>query len=157
MAIWLHPLLLPITCVSNVQMDHASPFQTFTFQKISNDIRNSSIQWVLTLGIAFWKFESPSGFQLPKWKFTWECGGSILTLSHTLNLLRAWNVTLGLHSWPATFVSPYLGRKPKARVATSNTTRMCFCRAFWWCEKNVVFTLILSLLNQLFIGKTCLV
>jgi hypothetical protein len=28
------------------------------------------------------------------------------------------NVTLGLHSWPATFVNPYLGHKPKARVTT---------------------------------------
>ncbi len=23
-----------------------------------------------------WKFGSPSGFQLPKWELTWECGGS---------------------------------------------------------------------------------
>ncbi len=37
-------LRLAITCVSNTPMDHASPFHTFTFQKLFNDIRNFSIQ-----------------------------------------------------------------------------------------------------------------
>ncbi len=49
----------------------------------------------------FLKFESPSRHQLAKWESTWECGGSILTFSHTFTLLGAWNVTFGLHSWPA--------------------------------------------------------
>jgi hypothetical protein len=44
-------LLLAITYVSSVQMGHASPFWTFTFQELFNDIRNSLIQWVLTLAI----------------------------------------------------------------------------------------------------------
>ncbi len=101
LTIWLTILLLAITCVSDVQMGHASPFEIFTFQKLSNDVRNSSIQWVLTPTIALWRFESPLKFQLPTWEFIWECGGSILTLSYTLNLPGAWNVTPELHSWPA--------------------------------------------------------
>ncbi len=42
----------------------------------SNDIRNSLIHWGLTPTIAFWKFGSPSGLQLLKWKLPWECEGS---------------------------------------------------------------------------------
>jgi hypothetical protein len=52
-------------CVLSVQIGHASPFQTFKFQNLFNDIRNVSIQWVLTLEIAFWRFRSPFGLQLP--------------------------------------------------------------------------------------------
>ncbi len=66
--IQLPALLLTITCVSDVQIGHASPFQTFTFQELSNDIRNSSIRWVLTPAIVFRKFESPLGLQLLKWE-----------------------------------------------------------------------------------------
>jgi hypothetical protein len=36
--------LLTITCVSNVQMGHANPFQKSTFQELSNDINNTLIQ-----------------------------------------------------------------------------------------------------------------
>jgi len=54
------------------------------FQYIFNDIKKFSIQWVLTFKIAPWKFESPSGFQFPKWELTWECEGSFLhTLLHS--------------------------------------------------------------------------
>ncbi len=41
---WLGALLLAITCVLNVQMGHAIPFQTSTFQELTNDMRNSSTQ-----------------------------------------------------------------------------------------------------------------
>ncbi len=50
------------------------------FQELSNDIRNFSMQWVLTPIIAFWKFENPLGLQLWKWQLTWKCGGSFLQL-----------------------------------------------------------------------------
>jgi hypothetical protein len=33
-------------------------------------------QWILSLAITLWKFESSLGLQLPKWEFIWECGGS---------------------------------------------------------------------------------
>jgi hypothetical protein len=38
--------------VSGVQMGHVSPFQTFMFQELSNDIKNASIQWILIPAIA---------------------------------------------------------------------------------------------------------
>jgi hypothetical protein len=80
--------------------------------------KDSPIQWVLTLAITLWKFGNPPRLQLPKWELTWECECSF---SRTL-----------LHSQPPesmkcdsrvsllalTLVSPCLGCKPKARVAT---------------------------------------
>ncbi len=45
------PFFNIITCVLKLQMGHASPFQTSTFQQISNDIKNSWNRWVLTLAI----------------------------------------------------------------------------------------------------------
>jgi hypothetical protein len=33
--------LLAITCVSDIQMSHASPFPTSMFQELSNDISNT--------------------------------------------------------------------------------------------------------------------
>jgi len=62
-------------------------------------IINSSIQWILTLAIFLWRFESPSGLQLPKWEFTWECGGSFPhTLPHSQED-EMWlsGFTFGLH------------------------------------------------------------
>jgi hypothetical protein len=84
LAIWLLVFLLAITCVLITQMGHASPFYTFKVQMLSNGIKNSSIQWVLTLEIIFWRFESPSGLQFPKWELIWECRGSFLdTFPHS--------------------------------------------------------------------------
>ncbi len=102
-----------ITCVSVVQMDHASPLQTYMFQKPFNDIRNSSIQWVLTPIIAFWRFGSPLGLEFPKWEFIWECEGSFLhTLLHSQEH-ETWlpGFLLGPHP-----CKPCLGCKPKAKV-----------------------------------------
>jgi hypothetical protein len=69
------------------------------FEELYKNIMKSSIDWFMTLAIALWKLESPSGLQLPKWEFTWECGCSFL---HTL--LNSWEhqmwllgFTLGLH------------------------------------------------------------
>jgi hypothetical protein len=49
-------LLLAITCVSDVQMGHVSPFQTFTVQYFFNEITNFLIHWILTRTITLWKF-----------------------------------------------------------------------------------------------------
>jgi hypothetical protein len=114
-AIWLLAFLLAITCVSSVQMGHARSFQTSKFQELFNDIRNVSIQWVLTLEIALWKFESPLGLQLPKWEFTWECEGSF---SHTLLHSQKHEMWLLSSVLARTFVNPCLGHEPKVRVAT---------------------------------------
>ncbi len=84
------------------------------FQEIFNDIKNSSIQWVLTPAITLWRFESPLGFQLPKWKLTWECGVHSLTFSYTLGNMK-------YDSWASflahTFASPCFGCEHKAKVA----------------------------------------
>jgi hypothetical protein len=89
--IWLSTLLLAITCVSDIQMGHASPLWTSPFQELSNDIRNSSIQWVLTYAIAFWKFESPLGTPTPKMGAHLGVWVFIFTLSQSPRL----------HFWPA--------------------------------------------------------
>jgi hypothetical protein len=49
----LPTLLLALTCVSIVQMGHASPLQICTFQEVSNDIKNSLIQWFWPLQFLF--------------------------------------------------------------------------------------------------------
>ncbi len=77
-------------CLS-VQMGHASPFQTSKFQELSNDIRNSLIQWVLTFAMALWKLS-----YTPK---SMRCDSRASLLARTLT-------------------SPCLGCEPKARVAT---------------------------------------
>jgi len=82
--------------------------------RVSNDIRNFSIQWVLTFVIALWKFGSPLGFQFPKWGLIWECGGSF---PHTLLHSREHEVWLPGSLLACVFASPCLGHEPKARVA----------------------------------------
>jgi hypothetical protein len=44
---------------------NASPFQTSTFQYLSNDITNYYNQWVLSLVIALWRFGNPFGTPTP--------------------------------------------------------------------------------------------
>ncbi len=96
-------------------MGHASPFQTFKFQKLSNDIRNFLIQWVLTPTIALWRFKSPLQLQLPKWEFIGECGVHSFTLSH---IPKSMKCDFRASFLVRTFVCPCLGHEPKARVAT---------------------------------------
>jgi hypothetical protein len=80
-------------------MGHANPFQTFTFQDLSNDIKNSSNHWVLTPVIALWKFENPPGLHLPKWELSWECEGSFPhTFLHSWECEGSFPHTF-LHSW----------------------------------------------------------
>jgi hypothetical protein len=79
-------------------------------------MRNSSIQWVLILEIIFWKYESLSKVQLPKWESTWECVGSFpRNLLHSRDCKCDFR-TLSTHTFP----SPCLGCEPKAKVATSS-------------------------------------
>ncbi len=53
----------------------------------------------MALVISFSRFKNPLGLQFPKWKLTWECGGSFLhTFLHSREH-EMWlpNFTLGLH------------------------------------------------------------
>jgi hypothetical protein len=46
-------------------MTHARPFWTSTLQEISNDIKNTPMQGVLTPAIKLLVFRSPGGLQVP--------------------------------------------------------------------------------------------
>jgi hypothetical protein len=86
------------------------------FQELFNGINKFSIKWILTPIIALWNFESPSGLQLPKWEFTWECVGSF---SHTFLHFQEHEIwLLSFHSWPTPLQALALVAKPKTRVAT---------------------------------------
>jgi hypothetical protein len=73
--LWLPVLFLAITCVSDIQVGHVNPFQTFKFQDLSNDMKKASIHSDLTPEIAQWRFENPFGTPTPKMEFIWECEG----------------------------------------------------------------------------------
>jgi len=128
LALWFLTFLLIITYV----------LSTSTFQKISNGIKNSLIQWLLTGEIFFKKFEIPWGLQFPKWESTWECMGSF---PHTP---RSANVTLGLHSQFTHFhafalvVSPKLGswhiQGVKGKITTLNVE--CLVISFFPSQKT---------------------
>jgi hypothetical protein len=59
-----------------------------------------------------WKF-----IGTPTSKMGTHLGVWVFIPSYSLTLPRAWDVILGLPSWPA---SPCLGREPKDRIATKN-------------------------------------
>jgi hypothetical protein len=63
--VWLHALFLTITCAENVRMAHARPSSTSKLQGISNGIKNTSKQGVLTSAIKLWSCRSPGGLQIP--------------------------------------------------------------------------------------------
>jgi hypothetical protein len=66
-------------------------------QELSNDIKNVTRHWGLTLAIALWNFGSPPRLHLPKWELPWECEGSLPhTPSHFLTLPKVFDVTPGL-------------------------------------------------------------
>ncbi len=117
MPIWFQAFFWAITCVSDVQMNNASPFQISMFQELFNDMRNSSRHLVLTHVIALWRFKSPPGFHLS----SGSCLGSVkvhsLTFSYTPENMRcdSW-----ASSWLATLQPFCLGHKPKAKVVTSS-------------------------------------
>jgi len=107
-------LLLAITCVLITQMSHASPFQTFNFQELSNNIRTILIQWVLTPVIVensgiHWESNSQSGNSLGRVEV------HSLALSHTPRRIKCDSQASLL---ARTFASPYLGHEPKIKVAT---------------------------------------
>jgi len=85
LALLFPTILLAITCVLSTQMGHGSPFWIFKFQKFFNGIKKFLIQWVLTSEIPFWRLWTPWGFQLPKWKSTWECVGSFPHIPKSAN------------------------------------------------------------------------
>ncbi len=58
-------------------MAYARPFWTSTLQDLSNGIKNTPMQGVLTPAIKLWVFESPKGLQVP----TFGSVNFILTLS----------------------------------------------------------------------------
>jgi len=109
-------------------------------QEISNEIKNATSHWFLTLAIALWSFGSPPGLHLPKWELPWECEGSLPhTPSHFLTLRGVCDVTLGLllalipglpSFRPVTLQPLCLSREPKARVATLTTAPHLSLRAF---------------------------
>jgi hypothetical protein len=75
--VWLPALLLPITCVANVQMAHARPFSTSTLQGLSNGIKNTSRRGVFPSAVELWNCRSPRGPPIP----TFGSVSLILTLA----------------------------------------------------------------------------
>jgi hypothetical protein len=74
----------------------------------------------LTPLIILWIFESPSGFQLPKWESTWECVGSFL---HTLPQPGS-ECDSQVAPSACTFPCPCFGSEPKVRVVTFQLHRL---------------------------------
>jgi hypothetical protein len=67
--------------------------------------------------------------------------------SHSLTLLEAWNVILGLHSWPAPLQALALVANPRLRLWQGDIEACCnvatmvrACRS-WWLLKNMTFCL----------------
>jgi hypothetical protein len=75
--VWLPALLSTITCAADVWMVHARSFSTSTIQGLSNGIKNTSRQGVLTSAIELWSCKSPGGLQVP----TFGSVSPILTLA----------------------------------------------------------------------------
>jgi len=95
-------------------MGHASPFQTFTFQKIFNNIKNSQIQWVLTPCNCLLKIKT--FIKTPILKMGAHLGMWGFIPSHFATFPGAWNVTLGFHSWLAPLQALALVASPSLRL-----------------------------------------
>jgi hypothetical protein len=117
--IWPLTFLLTITCVLDVQMGHASPFQTSTFQDFSNNIRKASIHWILTPVIALWKFRSPFETPTPDMRVHLGVLGFICTPGNMECDCQASLLA-------CTLASLCFGCEPKARVATTNSLFFCY-------------------------------
>ncbi len=108
-------LLLVITCVSDVQMGHASPFQRFTtFQELSNDNeRRNPMNFdpydrFLKIQESIWDLNSQNGNSLGSVRvhiLTFFCTPGSMRCDSQASLLTC------------TFISPCLGQ-PKSRIAT---------------------------------------
>jgi hypothetical protein len=102
-------LLLAITCVSDVQMSNASPFNTSMFQELSNDIKNASFDlWNRSL-----KFRKSTGTPSPKVGVALGVWG--FTPSHFLTLPGICDVTPGLPLGPQPCNPFALVANPKLR------------------------------------------
>jgi hypothetical protein len=82
-----------------------SHFKHLRFNIFLMILRTFLIHWVLTLAIILWRFGSPLRFQIPKWKFPWECEGSF---PHTFLHSRA-------SSWPTILQTLALVVSPRLR------------------------------------------
>ncbi len=80
------------------------------------------------------------GLQLPKWEFIWEWQGSF---SHTLLHSQEHEMWLPGSLLAHTFTSPYLGRKPKVKVATSSFLQPTL---HWCCKYLGLYLLCLPML-----------
>jgi hypothetical protein len=90
LTIWLPPLLSTITCAADVQMAHARPFWTSTFQDLSNGIKNVSMWSVLTpwnRALNFWESRRTpkSHFRECEW---WPHNSLKVGLQHVMFLAK---------------------------------------------------------------------
>jgi hypothetical protein len=144
--IWLPTLLLAITYVLDVQMGHASPFQTCTFQDLFNVIRSASIQWVLTPTIALWIFGNPFRTWTPKMGVHLGVWG--FTPSHSFALMGAWDVTLRLLSWLTTLQVFALVMNPRLGLWQKRTSGSClFCQVSETEEILITMTKFVSIFH----------
>jgi hypothetical protein len=97
--------------------------------------------WILTPTIAFWRFGSPLGLQLPKWEFTWECEGSF---PHTLLHSHEYEMWFLGSLLARTFASPYFGREPKAKVTTKWYTKMLLLPLSWFSQMGIQGCLLIN-------------
>jgi hypothetical protein len=81
------------------------------YKELFNPMSFDAYNWPLKIRKSI---ETPLRFLLPKWELTWECGCSFP--SHFPTLLRAWNVILGLHFWPAPLQAFVLLTNPMLRL-----------------------------------------
>jgi len=116
-------------------------------QNLSIDIRNSSIQWVLTLAITFWRFGSSLRFQLPKWELTWECGSSFL---HTLCTPKSMKCDSWAHSWPAPLQAFALVTSPRLGLRQLSSKQES---SFFFFEINILLFTLFSTLNTYFFAN----
>jgi hypothetical protein len=133
-----------VLCKPTLTIHVSRPFQWY------NELFNPMI--CLALEIAFWKFKSSLGLQLPKWKPIWECVGSFL---HIL-----------LHSWGSikcdfraslltrTFANPCFGHEPKAKVAIvhPHASLVLWASQVFFFYRYLPFLCISSVLFLLFLG-----
>ncbi len=82
---------------------------------VSRAFQWSFNHWVLTPEIAFWRFRSPPGLQLPKLNSLGSVRVHFPSLSYTPGSMRS---DSRAPSWPTTLQPLCLGHEPKARVTT---------------------------------------
>ncbi len=150
LALWLSAFLLAITYVLSTQMSHASPFLTFTFQELSNVIRNFLIQCVLTFEIFLWttflRIQNSIGIPPPKVRVHLGVCGFIPWHSRECKC-DSW-VVVSTYTFPCFC----FGREPKVKVVTlmmplffvGGATRSFTTKAWCWlglsCQPNFLLS-----------------